>query len=447
MEFKMPESYTCSITNEIFYDPVITSDGHTYERYAITKWLSNKRTSPITGNVLKNKQLIPNITLKSAINEYLSKVQKERDNQLIMKQFIYETSEYYANKKDDPVALYRLGVMKELDIFGMQDKAESEKLIKKASEMRYGNATEHIAKKYIKMAIMEPDDANKAKALLKLEKAIKYGSVSAIHTQGMFIDRIFKNQKRSYELYTIAAIKGCSLAYYHLAERAKRTGNIESIDMYKKVLKYNPYHTKSLTSLGSLLIESDINSCEYADGMEYLIRATELNDKYALYIIGSHILRKNRDRGMMYLMKAISLGCTNTPIFLARVYSSEQNYLLSEKWLLEALKCDNKENLIEIYIKLGILYSMDTIVRDYKKSAEYVRKLFEMNYQYAFVLYGIYNLIGIGIESNKERAIEIFMLGIDMFNCEKSMKILSKINTSKYNIVYENKMMFFKEVV
>jgi hypothetical protein len=41
-------------------DPVSTMDGHTYERQAITDWLENNDTSPSTGEILKDKSLIPN---------------------------------------------------------------------------------------------------------------------------------------------------------------------------------------------------------------------------------------------------------------------------------------------------------------------------------------------------------------------------------------------------
>lgn len=48
-------------------DPVICSDGHTYENAAIAKWLKSHSTSPKTNLVLKGKQLIPNHGLRSAI--------------------------------------------------------------------------------------------------------------------------------------------------------------------------------------------------------------------------------------------------------------------------------------------------------------------------------------------------------------------------------------------
>ena len=55
---------------EVMQDPVITADGHTYERAAIAHWLESRVTSPKTGLPLANTTLIPNIDLKRAIEEH-----------------------------------------------------------------------------------------------------------------------------------------------------------------------------------------------------------------------------------------------------------------------------------------------------------------------------------------------------------------------------------------
>ena len=62
--------FTCPITHNIMNDPVICSDGQTYERSAIQKWLASKNTSPYTILDLDNKVLIPNIALRQAIKAY-----------------------------------------------------------------------------------------------------------------------------------------------------------------------------------------------------------------------------------------------------------------------------------------------------------------------------------------------------------------------------------------
>jgi hypothetical protein len=62
--------YSCPITSTIMEDPVICSDGHTYERKAIEEWLRTNNKSPNTNDVLSNKVLIPNIALRQAIERY-----------------------------------------------------------------------------------------------------------------------------------------------------------------------------------------------------------------------------------------------------------------------------------------------------------------------------------------------------------------------------------------
>jgi DNA-directed RNA polymerase subunit L len=52
-------------------DPVFTSDGETYEREEIERWLRLNHTSPATNVKLTDKVLKPNIALKKAINTFL----------------------------------------------------------------------------------------------------------------------------------------------------------------------------------------------------------------------------------------------------------------------------------------------------------------------------------------------------------------------------------------
>jgi hypothetical protein len=46
------DEFLCPIMYQLFRDPVIAQDGHTYERTAIEKWLEKNSTSPRTGHVL-----------------------------------------------------------------------------------------------------------------------------------------------------------------------------------------------------------------------------------------------------------------------------------------------------------------------------------------------------------------------------------------------------------
>jgi hypothetical protein len=67
-----PDHFLCPISLRIMEEPVICSDGITYEMSAITIWLLNHNTSPKTNLHLRNTTLIPNYALKSAITKYLS---------------------------------------------------------------------------------------------------------------------------------------------------------------------------------------------------------------------------------------------------------------------------------------------------------------------------------------------------------------------------------------
>ena len=82
----MPSQFTCPITFEEMKDPVITADGHSYEREAIEDWLSNHKTSPNTNETLNHIWLIPNHALRSLIESY-----NERLNSPIKEQLNFDS--------------------------------------------------------------------------------------------------------------------------------------------------------------------------------------------------------------------------------------------------------------------------------------------------------------------------------------------------------------------
>merc|ERR1719473_252605 len=65
----IPPSFICPITQDIMRDPVITVDGQTYERAAISEWLQKNDTSPLTMKRLPHKVLITAYALRSAIED------------------------------------------------------------------------------------------------------------------------------------------------------------------------------------------------------------------------------------------------------------------------------------------------------------------------------------------------------------------------------------------
>ncbi|KAL3944083.1 MAG: hypothetical protein SGBAC_001814 [Bacillariaceae sp.] len=63
----------CPITGEPMLDPVVASDGHTYERAAIYRWFQTSDKSPMTGAVLSHKELVSNYMLLSSVQEAASR--------------------------------------------------------------------------------------------------------------------------------------------------------------------------------------------------------------------------------------------------------------------------------------------------------------------------------------------------------------------------------------
>jgi hypothetical protein len=64
-------SFYCSISLDVMVDPVSTSDGHCYDRAFIEEWFAaGETTSPKTGLELESTTLIPNLGMRTAIDEW-----------------------------------------------------------------------------------------------------------------------------------------------------------------------------------------------------------------------------------------------------------------------------------------------------------------------------------------------------------------------------------------
>ena len=61
------DEFLCPITQALPVDPVMAEDGRVYERSAISKWLSEKKTSPHT-NAAMGTKLIPALQVKNMID-------------------------------------------------------------------------------------------------------------------------------------------------------------------------------------------------------------------------------------------------------------------------------------------------------------------------------------------------------------------------------------------
>jgi hypothetical protein len=71
------EPFVCPLSLNLMEDPVVDPEGNSYERSAIESWLRVAGTSPITRKPLLALALVPNKSLKNAIDKY----KQRRENQ------------------------------------------------------------------------------------------------------------------------------------------------------------------------------------------------------------------------------------------------------------------------------------------------------------------------------------------------------------------------------
>ncbi|CAF3984069.1 unnamed protein product [Rotaria sp. Silwood1] len=73
----------CPITKELFRDPVLASDGHTYERLAIEQWIRSNGTSPLTRQPLFIEQLYPNRKVKELVDAF-EEILRQKNYQFVL---------------------------------------------------------------------------------------------------------------------------------------------------------------------------------------------------------------------------------------------------------------------------------------------------------------------------------------------------------------------------
>ncbi|CAF2708819.1 unnamed protein product [Rotaria sp. Silwood2] len=75
---EVSKDFICPITGTLFHDPVVASDGHTYEREAIVRWLQRERISPITREAMSIDKINPNRIIKSMVDNIRAEYQRKK---------------------------------------------------------------------------------------------------------------------------------------------------------------------------------------------------------------------------------------------------------------------------------------------------------------------------------------------------------------------------------
>ena len=65
-----PDEFVCPISQELMLEPVLATDGHTYERQHIERWFEQRLTSPKTGELLQTSSVFPNHSMRRMIIEW-----------------------------------------------------------------------------------------------------------------------------------------------------------------------------------------------------------------------------------------------------------------------------------------------------------------------------------------------------------------------------------------
>ena len=141
-----PDCMVCPISCERMVEPVMASDGHTYERAEIQKWFNlHNTTSPKTRETLTSLVLTPNPSLKTLILEW-----------------VHEQTQGTADKT-------KLGVL-QARIFMTKTPAEALTIIQEMSELIETS----------KFVLMGPSDVETVNGLLKMKKILNEGLSSAL---------------------------------------------------------------------------------------------------------------------------------------------------------------------------------------------------------------------------------------------------------------------------
>ncbi|KAM3316851.1 hypothetical protein ACQJBY_034800 [Aegilops geniculata] len=67
-----PSHFMCPILKKVMKNPCLAADGYSYEHDAIVMWLCDQNTSPVTKAQLRDKKLVPNLSLMSAIASWMA---------------------------------------------------------------------------------------------------------------------------------------------------------------------------------------------------------------------------------------------------------------------------------------------------------------------------------------------------------------------------------------
>lgn len=297
----------CAITQELMLDPVLCEDGNTYERTAITEWLSTHNTSPLDPSCkLDVSRLMPNRAVKTQIEELVASGELDGDLCEGFKQRQFESSPEYAQTLYDDGQVEKaaelglpeaMGFMAERCYFGTGGSAknigQSVKWAKRAAEAGDKLGQFRLGHAYYEGEGGLPKDW--ACAALCHEKAANQGHVLAMLFVGDLRKRGGKGLTKNHELsagwYQKAAEAGDKIGMYHYGLALfKGQGAPKNLpgarEWFTKAADHND--VDAMRRLGTMMIKGEGGALNIGEGFALWEEAAGLGDEKAQENIQEH---------------------------------------------------------------------------------------------------------------------------------------------------------------
>ncbi|MEL6413199.1 MAG: SEL1-like repeat protein [Bacteroidota bacterium] len=145
---EVPQEYFCALTGQVMRKPVVLiREGESYERKAVTKWLKQHRTHPITKKRVDSKKavLIDNIALRKVIEAF----QSQRDRLLCLKLGAECVEELIATaRQGDAKAQFQVGHMYRTGDGTQRDQKKAFEWFERAAQSGHARAQRIVGSMY-----------------------------------------------------------------------------------------------------------------------------------------------------------------------------------------------------------------------------------------------------------------------------------------------------------
>ena len=444
---RVPENFICPISFEIMLDPVVTADGYTFERSAISRWLEGHNTSPLTGLELENKTLTSIFAFKNSIEEVIEEEYNKQLDQQIGELDRLSTS-------GDPVAQYKLALIY------ISGEGLVVKNIKKAIELLKSSAIHnHNAKLFLNSPNFIDSIFNEGKRLhdedyfndaviiwneavllkhpdshayladmlfggrlgvhIDVERAVKLAyagmALGSVHCKGVIgsfpflemSDRIFFYEKR---------IIGSSYYDYDYWFRLANEAAIANSCFGQFAIgmaELKGWFTSRIF-LSSIQIKSNINYREVvrlfrlAAAQGHIRAQGELGSILCAGMLGP---AQDMVEGIRLLRLTAKKGYIPAMLRLANILKNDYNGVQDIEEAVRLYRIAAVNGDLNSQIQLGIMYEEgEYIAQDYAEAVRFFRLAAELKNNYAQFLLGRMFELGLGVAPNYDEAIRLYRL-------------------------------------